>query len=1115
MATFRRPPDQFANQPYRTIRQISTDPRRDLTVLPSGGGVTVVTATKLLAILPGEVFVNGVGKIGSPNPAIAGTTFQISIYAVDNNNTIATTNTDFTSLVSSDLYTVIFSPQLMLGGVQIYNVTPAVAGLTNFVVTDLTTGAIAAYTTPNVSVSAGPFVKLQALMPGETRVPGSASGRLNAPSPEISGTPVSFTVTACDLYWNLVTTPTDMIAITSTDGSATLPSNALLVNGAKTFNVTFNTVGSFTIRATDITDVSKLLSDSGSTTVNPGSEVSRNVALASAGCTVVASSSLGAGYPANATNNADLTGATYGSGGAWVSSAATVPQNIEYDFDTTYTINEIDVFNLQDAYASPTTPTLAMVGTLYQMSAFKAQYFFQGVWTDIPTASVTSNHNVWVQFQFTPITTNKIRIVISTAAPSGGYSGLTEVQAWTGSGSPFTTLRLTVPGGSKTAGTPFNVTVDAVDFAGNVVTSVTDIVAITSNDVYAVLPANAALVAGTGTLAVTLKVASTTTTITASDVTRPVKTPSTSGSITVNAASASALQLLLPGESNLPGSATGKTGSPSPQPTNTLFTPTVNAVDAYGNIVSNTHTVGITSSDGGATLPSNHALVAGAWAFTNGFKFAAVNGTAETITATDITTGLTPQTVNITCGTTSVITINDLTYLGMMGMPPTGAYQRDQGYGALTGRIVNGQVRLFTLGKGIGLVGIPNAAVGSIYEITPPAVLATTYTQATAAGSRATYQATLVNEWGFAPYGSGIIGNSSNAPVVRGLLFYNNKLFFAWGSAYDTKDYDVCVGFAILGADGSASATAYGPFNTTQGAIYSGGFLCKIPDAIAAYTGPIGYAGIFSGAGNEGTISGVTLEGGTEPTISTTTDTTGQDISLAHITATQLAHWPALTPMPITPGTVSRAICGYNTPGTPPCSDGFFGPHAVDGFFGPGDLTAGNPDTQRAAFSIDIITSTVFVKTSKVQGFLAFGQLVNAFSGINGVDAIDYGTDNKPHVWYSGNASCCHGQHDGLNHTITGPHAASALRYVFIFDQAKILQVANGSISHTALTYESINRIDTIAPTTAIWPRELRQTGGFRGAWFDEINMKLYLCEALVDDITSTPLIHVWSARNT
>src|SRR5439155_277853 len=55
---------------------------------------------------------------------------------------------------------------------------------------------------------------------------------------------------------------------------------------------------------------------------------------------------------------------------------------------------------------------------------------------------------------------------------------------------------------AQTAGTPFTVTVNAVDATWNLVNTVTDTVRITSSDVNAILPFDAALVAGTHTFSV-------------------------------------------------------------------------------------------------------------------------------------------------------------------------------------------------------------------------------------------------------------------------------------------------------------------------------------------------------------------------------------------------------------------------------------------------------------------------------------------------------------------------------------------------------------------------------------------------------------------------------------
>src|SRR5207247_1324838 len=93
-------------------------------------------------------------------------------------------------------------------------------------------------------------------------------------------------------------------------------------------------------------------------------------------------------------------------------------------------------------------------------------------------------------------------------------------------------------------------------------------------------------------------------TVTASDSTHASVTSNTSPAIAVGVGAFSKLQILVPGETAAPGSATGKTGSPTSQSAATAFNVTVNAVDANWNLVNTaTDTVGLTSSDSNAVLP--------------------------------------------------------------------------------------------------------------------------------------------------------------------------------------------------------------------------------------------------------------------------------------------------------------------------------------------------------------------------------------------------------------------------------------------------------------------------------------------------------------------------------
>jgi hypothetical protein len=371
--------------------------------------------------------------------------------------------------------------------------------------TDVTDGSKTANTSSSMTVNAGPLVKMQLLVPGETAAPGSATGKTGTPTAQSSGTAFNVTVNAVDANWNIASS-SNTVGITTTDSNDAHPANAALSAGTRTFAVTFKSVGSWTITASNITDVTKTANTSPAITATAG------------------------------------------------------------------------------AFA-------------------KLQILLPG----------------------------------ETAAP-GTATGKT--------GTPTV----------QTANTPFNVTVNAVDANWNAISTVTDTVGITASDANAVLPANAGLVAGTQTFSITLKTAGSRT-LTASDVTDGSKTANTSSSVTVNAGAFVKLQLLVPGETAAPGTATGKTGTPSTLGSGTAYNITIRSVDALWNLVSSTHTVGITSSDSSATLPANGALAAG----TRTASVTLITLGSQTVTATDITDGTktanTSPAINVIIGTANKLTI--------------------------------------------------------------------------------------------------------------------------------------------------------------------------------------------------------------------------------------------------------------------------------------------------------------------------------------------------------------------------------------------------------------------------------------------------------------------------
>ena len=91
---------------------------------------------------------------------------------------------------------------------------------------------------------------------------------VSAPSSAYAGTAISVTVTAKDASNVTATAYAGTVALTSSDGAATLPANSALTNGTKTFTVTLATTGNQTVTATD-TVTHAITGTSGSIAVSP------------------------------------------------------------------------------------------------------------------------------------------------------------------------------------------------------------------------------------------------------------------------------------------------------------------------------------------------------------------------------------------------------------------------------------------------------------------------------------------------------------------------------------------------------------------------------------------------------------------------------------------------------------------------------------------------------------------------------------------------------------------------------------------------------------------------------------------------------------------------------
>lgn len=153
-----------------------------------------------------------------------------------------------------------------------------------------------------------------------------------------------------------------------------------------------------------------------------------NVALATSGASATADSTLNAGYAATGAINGDRKGLNWGNGGGWADATTNwFPDALEVAFSGSKTIAQINVFTVQDNFNSPVEPTPDLTFTQYGIQDFSVQYLSAGGWVTVPGGSVTNNDKVWRQFSFAPITTSKIRVVVTRAPMS---SRIVEVEAF-------------------------------------------------------------------------------------------------------------------------------------------------------------------------------------------------------------------------------------------------------------------------------------------------------------------------------------------------------------------------------------------------------------------------------------------------------------------------------------------------------------------------------------------------------------------------------------------------------------------------------------------------------------------------------------------------------------
>lgn len=149
--------------------------------------------------------------------------------------------------------------------------------------------------------------------------------------------------------------------------------------------------------------------------------------LALAGGTASASSSWDASYPPSAAIDGDRTGRGYGAGGVWNDATrSSFPDWIQVQLAATKTVDRVVVYSMQDDYAAPAEPTDATTARYYQLVDFDVQAWSGGAWMTV--ASVKGNDRAKRAVSFTPVSTDRVRIVVNDA--NGRFSRVAEIEVW-------------------------------------------------------------------------------------------------------------------------------------------------------------------------------------------------------------------------------------------------------------------------------------------------------------------------------------------------------------------------------------------------------------------------------------------------------------------------------------------------------------------------------------------------------------------------------------------------------------------------------------------------------------------------------------------------------------
>ncbi|HET7433359.1 MAG TPA: lamin tail domain-containing protein, partial [Thermoanaerobaculia bacterium] len=552
-------------------------------------------------------------SVSAPATVTNGTPFNVTVTALDASNAVVTGYTGTVHFTSSSTGTLPSD----------YTFTGGDAGAHTFSFT-LTTDGGQSITANDGSINGSAELTVNAAAQVATHF------SVSAPANVTNGTPFNVTVTALDASNAVVTGYTGTVHFTSSS-TGTLPADSTLTNGTGTFSVTLTTNGAQSITASDGS-----INGSANVTVDPAAQVATHFSVS-------APANVTNGTPFNVTvtaldaSNAVVTGYT-GTVHFTSSSAGTLPAdstltNGTGTFSVTLTTNGAQSITAADGSingsANVTVDPAAQVATHFSVSA--PANVTNGTPFNVTVTALDASNAVVTGYTGTVHFTSSSAGTLPADSTLTNGTGTFSVTLTTNGAQSITAADGSINGSANvtvdpaaqvathfsvsapanvTNGTPFNVTVTALDASNAVVTGYTGTVHFTSSSA-GTLPADSTLTNGTGTFSVTL------TTNGAQSITAADGSINGSANVTVDPAAQVATHFSVSAPANVTN------GTP--------FNVTVTALDASNAVVTGyTGTVHFTSSSAG-TLPADSTLTNG----TGTFSVTLTTNGAQSITAAD------------------------------------------------------------------------------------------------------------------------------------------------------------------------------------------------------------------------------------------------------------------------------------------------------------------------------------------------------------------------------------------------------------------------------------------------------------------------------------------------